>query len=116
MALNRKAGDTADPLRLCLTDNEAPVDLTEATITLTILKPDGVTLTKTVTKDAGQATTPTEGDLTGRGWIQTAAWLTTDTDVEGDYLVEANVLWSDTTTKHFPGLGTARFTVESTLA
>lgn len=116
MTLERKAGDTATPLRAQLTDSDAPIDLTSAaTVTLTIAKPDGTTVDKAATPDAGQSTEPASGATTGRGWITAAAWAEADTAIDGTYQVEATIGWDDGTELHVPSSAAAYMQVNPTL-
>lgn len=87
-----KRGDLLPAWTATLTDGTVPVDLTAATsILVKGYKPDGTTISRTVT-----------GDANG---VVTMAWQATDTEAVGDFLAEIEVTWPGSKPQTFPADG-----------
>lgn len=100
-----KRGDTKTPLKVALSDDQGPVDLTGATVTFVMSAWSGK---RTINNGSAQVVDATNG----------VAWYVFnpgETDVAGTYRAEFHVSYSDGRYETFPTLGYITVTINDTL-
>lgn len=115
MSRTIKTGTTWPPLRMLLSDEDGPVDLSTADSIQYYAKLAGTeaTITGTFTPDSGQSTPPADGDLTGRGWVEhDFNENVSETTQSGTWHIWAGVTWAENDLEWFPHAGSESLVIE----